>query len=679
MASVSPAAKHWSVLVGINFYGGAEDLQGCVQDVWAIKQYLETGRQSVDVAALTATAPANPTSRRLVEDPGCWPTWANLTNRLKRVLDNAKPGDLVYLHFSGHGTRLPESAKSAHVSGNLALVLFEESGPGVRYFQGQLLANCLGRMVEKGLGVTVVLDCCFSGSVLRDGNIRGTDVRAVDYNPDVDVGIPSGTGSDFFQRDHRLRDAAVSPDQWLVAPDGYTILAACGPHEIARELQLAQGGRRGALSYFLLDALNDLRRRCTEITHESLYEHLRVRFRASWPQQTPMRYGNKDMSFFGHLGARSDMAYVRVYCRAEDQRLCLDAGQAHGVYPNDEYAVYPLVSEDTTSQPEMLATVRVENVGPLTSEVATTGPKRSIQGHAGCWIAKPLTTLPRQKISVRLAASAHKFHGHILQTSGSEGQQWLHLCTKDEQEACMFNLGVNDGQKYEILDGTLQRIRSLPTVPMATPDAEHHVLTMLQHLAEFKYAEGIENRLPDPSFDASFSLLSSADGNAPDASAVHNIEHGGIWRLALKNHSESPLYMAIFNFTPSWKIFNVLSSAGDNAFRVMQPRGEEELRMGMKVPDWLQRLGGRHCEDVIKVFVTAKPTSFPSLILPGIALDAAQHRGGAHGPGHALATLLADLTRPLRGPNYLGQEAWATRSFIIRTTMHGDDEKQVHA
>ncbi|KAF5126237.1 hypothetical protein E5D57_010933 [Metarhizium anisopliae] len=74
---------------------------------------------------------------------------------------------------------------------------------------GQLLANCLGRMVEKGLLVTVVLDCCFSGSVLRDGNIRGTDVRAVDYNSDVDAGIPSGTSSDFFQRDQLFRDAAV--------------------------------------------------------------------------------------------------------------------------------------------------------------------------------------------------------------------------------------------------------------------------------------------------------------------------------------------------------------------------------------------------------------------------------------------------------------------------------------
>ncbi|KAK9439652.1 hypothetical protein VB005_07810 [Metarhizium brunneum] len=280
---------------------------------------------------------------------------------------------------------------------------------------GQLLANCLGRMVEKGQLV--------SSSLLS-----------------------------------------------LTA--AYRV-ASSGPHEIARELQLAQGERRGALSYFLLDALEHLRRRCTEITHESLYEHLRVRFRASWPQQTPMRYGNKDMSFFGHLGARSDTAYFRIYYRAEDQRLCLDAGLAHGIHPNDEYAVYPLGSEDATNQSDIdiLATIRAENVGPLTSE--------------------------------------------------------------DEQEACMFNLAVNDRQEYEILDGTLQRIRSLPAVPIDTPDAEHHVLATLQHLAEFKYAEGIENRLPNSSLEASFSLLSSADGKAPDASAVHDIEHGGIWRLAL--------------------------------------------------------------------------------------------------------------------------------------------------
>ncbi|KFG83778.1 putative caspase [Metarhizium anisopliae] len=263
----------------------------------------------------------------------------------------------------------------------------------------------------------------------------------------------------------------------------------------------------------------------------------------------------------------------------------------------------------------------------------------------------------------------------------------------------MFNLAVNDSQEYEILDETLQRIRSLPTVPIDTPDAEHHVLATLQHLAEFKYAEGIENRLPNSSLEASFSLLSSADAKAPDTWAVDDIEHGGIWRLALENHSESPLYMAIFNLTASWKISNLLSSAGDNAFRVMQPRGEEELRMEMKVPDWLQRLGGRHCEDVIKVFVTSKPTSFPSLILPEIALHA-QHRGGVRGSGDALSIALALLkldkmainppvakmtmiNRAVRLPTRWQTTTGATRRMAmngatrIRTARHIDNGEKI--
>ncbi|KFG83777.1 putative caspase [Metarhizium anisopliae] len=76
----------------------------------------------------------------------------------------------------------------------------------------------------------------------------------------------------------------------------------------------------------------------------------------------------------------------------------------------DEYAVYPLGSEN---QSDILATVRVENVGPLTSEVVTTGQERTKQGHADCWIAKPLTALSRQKVSVRPASSAYKLLDHI--------------------------------------------------------------------------------------------------------------------------------------------------------------------------------------------------------------------------------------------------------------------------
>lgn len=92
----------------------------------------------------------------------------------------------------------------------------------------------------------------------------------------------------------------------------------------------------------------------------------------------------------------------------------------------------------------------------------------------------------------------------------------------------------------------------------------------------------------------------------------------------------------------------------------------------MRVPDWLRDLGARHCEDVVKVFVTTKLTSFPSLILPEIPLHV-RHHGGVLRYDDELSTFLTDLTAPLRGQDDLGQEAWATQNFIIRTKVNENE------
>lgn len=295
--TAATAVTHWAVLIGINFYVGEQCLKGSVRDVETVQQYLEAGTTPVDIAMLTATAPSDASSRRPMENPEFWPTRTKVIERLKRVLQNAKRGDFVYIHYSGHGTRRKDSEEYAHPSGNLAFVLFEDNEHSMSYLRGSDLAECLRQMVEKGLLVTIVLDCCYSGSVLRASNVHGVDVRAIGYDPAIDGVSPHELGTDFFDLSNILHDSRIPLDQWLVNPDEYTILSACGPHERAWEVELGSGERRGALTYLLIEALSALRESGVEVTHQSLYQHLRIRFHATWPRQTPMRYGNEKFSF----------------------------------------------------------------------------------------------------------------------------------------------------------------------------------------------------------------------------------------------------------------------------------------------------------------------------------------------------------------------------------------------
>ena len=72
---------------------------------------------------------------------------------------------------------------------NLDLVLFDELH-GIRYLLGLELAQLLKQMVERELLVTVVLDCCFSGEVVRHHDSDMTGIRAINYDPIIAAAYP---------------------------------------------------------------------------------------------------------------------------------------------------------------------------------------------------------------------------------------------------------------------------------------------------------------------------------------------------------------------------------------------------------------------------------------------------------------------------------------------------------
>lgn len=164
---------HWALLVGFNYYVDQPILKGAVRDVTHMKQFLEAGSHPVDISMLIAPSPSDPPLSSELEESRFWPTYANVINKMKWILHDAKAGDLVYVHYSGHGSR-SRTRESTHHSGNLNLVLSDKTQPLSTYLSGQTLRTFLQKMGEKGLLATIVLDCCFSGSILRTGEVRGS-------------------------------------------------------------------------------------------------------------------------------------------------------------------------------------------------------------------------------------------------------------------------------------------------------------------------------------------------------------------------------------------------------------------------------------------------------------------------------------------------------------------------
>lgn len=171
-------------------------------------------------------------------------------------------------------------------------------GSNVRYLWGPTLVIALKAIVEKGLVVSLILDCCFSASVYRR---KDPTVRFLPYNASTDPQIMADHGKDLGDGSSRSAgsagcDVSMLPS-WLINLDGYAIITACGPHEEAREIEGRDKQIHGALSYLLLEVTGQAG---LKQTLGEVYDQLCTKFQLFNVRQHPVFYRNRYQSFFQH-------------------------------------------------------------------------------------------------------------------------------------------------------------------------------------------------------------------------------------------------------------------------------------------------------------------------------------------------------------------------------------------
>ncbi|MBD1881318.1 caspase family protein [Coleofasciculus sp. FACHB-T130] len=177
-------SRKLALLVGINDYPANDrflgNLEGCVTDVALQEELLvhRFGFNPSDIVKLTSNqAPAQQLTRNNI-----------LTAFEEHLIKQAKPGDVVVFHFSGHGSRLRDpnpiqgcANQAFNDEFNSTLVVADEG-------QKDLAPDIMGRtlfLLMSALNtenVTVVLDSCHSGGGTR-GNFRVRSVPGDKLNP----------------------------------------------------------------------------------------------------------------------------------------------------------------------------------------------------------------------------------------------------------------------------------------------------------------------------------------------------------------------------------------------------------------------------------------------------------------------------------------------------------------
>ncbi|CAL1409343.1 unnamed protein product [Linum trigynum] len=143
-----------AVLIGCNYPGTKAELKGCVNDVRRMNRCLvdRYDFSPDDITVLIDT-----------DDSFTQPTGKNIRSAITNLVSSASPRDFLFLHYSGHGTRLPAETGEEDDTGYDECI--------VPCDMNLITDDDFREFVDKvpeGCRITIVSDSCHSGGLIDE-------------------------------------------------------------------------------------------------------------------------------------------------------------------------------------------------------------------------------------------------------------------------------------------------------------------------------------------------------------------------------------------------------------------------------------------------------------------------------------------------------------------------------
>lgn len=260
-------SKRIAVLVGCNYPNTKNELHGCINDVLAMRDVIikRFGFDPNHIELLT-DAPGS----------SVMPTGANIKAALDRMVSKAEAGDVLFFHYSGHGTRIPSLKPISP---------FRQQDEAIVPCDFNLITDLdfrqLVNRLPKGASFTVISDSCHSGGLIDkekeqigpSSNIDQTRSKQLcafrpktipfqsilEHLSSVTKINTSDIGThllEFFGADASLR-FRLAPnevmdlfDSWSLKPDDGILLSGCQANETSADMSPMESGGKayGAFS-----------------------------------------------------------------------------------------------------------------------------------------------------------------------------------------------------------------------------------------------------------------------------------------------------------------------------------------------------------------------------------------------------------------------------------------------
>jgi hypothetical protein len=610
-----------ALLVGAWDYGRGEFLTlksegrtpGPLEDVGALRRVLvgRFGFRDEDVKVLTSREET---------------TRASIVETFKSFLvGRAAPGDVVYFHYSGHGSQLPDAdtfdVRRRLVNKNPVvdepdgldetLVPTDYGANGANEIRDDEVNSLVASLMERRpASVILTFDSCHSGTVVRGGELargKAWEQRSdwVGPKPRVRPGpaLRAGASDGFLEP-----GAAAARD--------YVAISAAQEKE--RAWQVYDSKKRLEMGRFTDALVTALSEADSGATYEDLFARIGALMANRYSDQHPQFEGRRDKTLLG--GAFKDRPkYLPAYTNNRGE-LILDAGALQGMTEGSVVALYASDADDlAASAPLASAEVKAVRLSDSTLALRT---------------GSSLRPSPDAPLSLKGVEVEHRYGPErialLVEDAGRLTQAGAVLRALRDLPAC--DAGVKAGEPWDLrlrpaAEGSAEargRAAWLLERPDGArvglaPDAEgaaEAIVAAVKREAKWRYAKSLENRNPQSLVRVRMRVVRvEATGDdargysyvrdAADAPNPARLRVGDLVAVEVLNLGRRDAYAALFDLSsegdivqlwpdPAAPITDNFISAADGGkwvrlwsepgrqpalFRVTEPRGTDIFKL----------------------------------------------------------------------------------------------------
>ena len=599
----------WAILIGVDFYARRSgldsplqdeseelsDLGGCVQDVNSIKRVLvqNWGFRDENITSLISRGPADkPAGEAAGLETDASPTYENIINTITLVTKNSRPGDIVYIQFSGCIWRVPTATphiRNLH-SEDLDLALFPENvlTDGKCLYDVEL-AVLLHRLTTGGREVTLVID----------GRFTVVDIPMITtlYPPalseDDTAPVSYGAWSKFGKH------------TWLQNPTPgslYTFIMIGGYSTVSGSIEYTEPGTNAIYGFLTYQILKLLKRVGHRMTYKSFARHITM-VAKSWLERHVFLAieelglvvaGGMDRPFLGEerqLTSRPPNFPVTFSGAQGVSRMRVEGGMAHGLKKGDRL-------------------VLVEGYSPGAADGSTLGIVEVTLVYGLFSLCQPTTEIsaPHYQVSTGSDTKNSSMNAILVLHPRDAVLPSVNAATSVDASR-LLSSPTNAAQRAfqtpsDMKPPSLQP-RNQAELYRSLLQVKHQSNEISKHIS-FSVVGGYGYRQHGPPSTATF----GADGYLHLVSGDYVVLH-------LLGALPRPMFVRALCFDSTFGIEQVypVVSGRDDSFGA-ESRSELVMHIRLSLPVQTKLA---HATEVLKVFVTGSPSSFEALEIPPIS------------------------------------------------------------